>query len=362
MARTDNLTNFLTDVSTAIKTKKGDNTPIKASNFDTEIANLPTGSGGVDISEYFTSERTTDTNSGVTAGHWIYFVKKLPPITALPTQCSSFFLEYKGEELDLSRVPNTIEITNASKMFNVTPVKKLDISNLNFSKATTTYSMVGSCTNLEELNLGNNTFSLTENMNQMFYCCYVLKNVPIKNFDYSSAKNLSQFLYSCREMEDDVEINAPVCTNFSNCCNGCRKITNAKFSSNAVTNINSLCTGCSELKTLDLSGMNLSGVTGASTSYSVGSFVQNCSKLENLTFGINLGEGYSSTLSANATNASLNLSTCSSLTKASVLDVFNKVADITGKNTQKITLHANVKAQLTDEEIAIATSKNWTVV
>ena len=43
MARTNNLTNFLTDVASAIKTKKGDNTPIPASNFDTEITNLPSG-------------------------------------------------------------------------------------------------------------------------------------------------------------------------------------------------------------------------------------------------------------------------------------------------------------------------------
>ena len=43
MARIDNLTNFLTDVASAIKDKKGDNTPISASNFDTEIANLPSG-------------------------------------------------------------------------------------------------------------------------------------------------------------------------------------------------------------------------------------------------------------------------------------------------------------------------------
>lgn len=48
MARTDTLTNYLTDVATAIKTKKGDNTPIQASSFDTEIANLPSGGGSVD--------------------------------------------------------------------------------------------------------------------------------------------------------------------------------------------------------------------------------------------------------------------------------------------------------------------------
>lgn len=46
MARTDTLINFLTDVAAAIKAKKGDDTAIPAANFDTEIANLP--SGGVD--------------------------------------------------------------------------------------------------------------------------------------------------------------------------------------------------------------------------------------------------------------------------------------------------------------------------
>ena len=49
MARTDNLTNFLTDVASAIKTKKGSQTAIQASSFDTEIANLPSGSDTPEI-------------------------------------------------------------------------------------------------------------------------------------------------------------------------------------------------------------------------------------------------------------------------------------------------------------------------
>jgi N-acetylneuraminic acid mutarotase len=42
MARTDSLTNFLTDVSAAIKQKTGDNTPIVAADFDTEILSIET--------------------------------------------------------------------------------------------------------------------------------------------------------------------------------------------------------------------------------------------------------------------------------------------------------------------------------
>lgn len=41
MARTNNLSNFLTDVASAIKTKKGSETSIPAANFDTEILALP---------------------------------------------------------------------------------------------------------------------------------------------------------------------------------------------------------------------------------------------------------------------------------------------------------------------------------
>ena len=40
MARIDTLNNFLTDVAGAIKEKREDDTPIKASNFDIEILNL----------------------------------------------------------------------------------------------------------------------------------------------------------------------------------------------------------------------------------------------------------------------------------------------------------------------------------
>lgn len=43
MARTNNITDFLTDVADAIKEKTGDNTAIPASQFDTKIASIETG-------------------------------------------------------------------------------------------------------------------------------------------------------------------------------------------------------------------------------------------------------------------------------------------------------------------------------
>lgn len=43
MARTNNLTNFLTDVADAIRTKTGSSAAISAANFDTEIESIPGG-------------------------------------------------------------------------------------------------------------------------------------------------------------------------------------------------------------------------------------------------------------------------------------------------------------------------------
>ena len=60
MARINNLANFLTDVASAIKTKKGDNTNILAENFDTEIMNLPNSNAAKVFST--TTEMNNDPN------------------------------------------------------------------------------------------------------------------------------------------------------------------------------------------------------------------------------------------------------------------------------------------------------------
>ena len=65
MARTDTLTNFLTDVAAAIKAKKGDETSIPAANFDTEISNLPSGDDETLIGLIERSLTSIDIPSGV---------------------------------------------------------------------------------------------------------------------------------------------------------------------------------------------------------------------------------------------------------------------------------------------------------
>lgn len=49
------------------------------------------------------------------------------------------------------------------------------------------------------------------------------------------------------------------------------------------------------------------------------------------------------------------------LSAASVQSIINGLADLTGANTQTLSLHADVKATLTEEQLASITQKNWTV-
>lgn len=65
--------------------------------------------------------------------------------------------------------------------------------------------------------------------------------------------------------------------------------------------------------------------------------------------------------SINTSAITLDFSTCYLLTKQSILNLFNGVADRTGMTANIIKLPARIKSFLTDEEKAILTNKNWTL-
>ena len=167
MARTDNLTNFLTDVSTAIKTKKGDNTPIKASEFDTEIANLP--SGGGDISEYnavFDTSLTGKISANITK------------IKTWNTKGRTNFKEMFSGLSILTEVPmlDTSSGTDFSYMYQ-TCKKVTSFPVINTSSGTNFTYMYQACTGMTsfpEIDTSNGT-----NLSYMCSGCSNLKDVPL---------------------------------------------------------------------------------------------------------------------------------------------------------------------------------------
>ena len=143
MARIDTLGNFLTDVATAIRNKKGTADTIPASDFDTEITSIESG---VDINEYL-SDTITKGDSAV--GGWIKTIKKIrSPLTIEGTDATYMFYRYLLNELPQI---DTSNVTNMGYMFSSCP-NLTTIPQLNGEKLTSVAGTFGNCKSLENFN------------------------------------------------------------------------------------------------------------------------------------------------------------------------------------------------------------------
>lgn len=129
----------------------------------------------------------------------------------------------------------------------------------------------------------------------------------------------------------------------------------AKADWSQVTNAANMFNYCSYLTTVP--ELDLSNVTNLTQTF------RYCIALTTLGGFKNLGQAYLISMAANYSDYKLDLSTCSSLTHYSLMNVINGLYDIAtaGCNTQQLVLGSTNLAKLTAEEIAIATNKGWTV-
>lgn len=94
----------------------------------------------------------------------------------------------------------------------------------------------------------------------------------------------------------------------------------------------------------------LTSITIPNSVTSIASFIfSGCSKLTDVT----LGDGF------NADNLHLSVSTHYS--RETILQWLNALADRTGQTAYKLTIEAKNLAKLTEQDILIATNKNWTL-
>ena len=165
MARTNTLGNFLTDVATAIREKKGTTDTIPASNFDTEIASIESG---VDINEYLSDTITKGTSS---LGGWTKTIIKL-------------------------RSPLTIEGTDATYMFANCLLNELP--QIDTSSVTNMSSMFSNCVHLATIPQLD-TSSVT-NMTYMFSDCARLATIP--QLDGGKLTSVAYILNNCKSLEN----------------------------------------------------------------------------------------------------------------------------------------------------------------
>ena len=157
-----------------------------------------------------------------------------------------------------------------------------------------------------------------------------IKQIPL--IDTSDYTNMNRMFDGYKSLMTIPQLDTSKVTNMNGMFASCNSLTTVpQLDTSKVTNINSMFWAC-------YSPTNLGGLT-------------------------NLGQAYSTTQSANYSNYRLDLSLCSNLTHDSLMNVINGLYDIATKgcNTQQLVLGSENLAKLTAEELAIATTKGFSV-
>jgi len=146
------------------------------------------GGGGGDLSEYFNSEITsnTDTNNYLSINK---IVKKLPPFTISEnvTDLSYCFRYFPNYELDLSQL-DTKNVTNISSMFANSELEKIDISNFNTLNIQNASRPFNTCTNLKELICNDlKYYANTVSYSSLFNGLFKLAKLDISKLDTTRA-------------------------------------------------------------------------------------------------------------------------------------------------------------------------------
>ncbi len=321
--------------------------------------------------------------------------------TGLLTSCRSMFRCERLVSLDVKGM-DTSNVTDMSYMLETAyALQQLDLSEWDVSKVTTMSGMFRYCTSLRSVNTDGWDTSNVTTFNGMFYECNRLTSLDLSGWDTSSLTDTWAMFQNCKALTslnlsgwdtshvvnmgamfyglwampslDVTGFDTSKVDQFHAMFKECRKLTVLDvtgFDTSGAGGMSWMFYDCRSLKSLDLSGWNVSRVKDMSNMF------RSCTALASLQLGRwemgNLGTQYagltdtfygctalrdvSGTLSGINTNLSLG---DSPLTNASAMVFIRGLAEVTAART--ITFSAATYDTLTEEQIALATSKGWTV-
>lgn len=279
--------------------------------------------------------------------------------------------------IDVSAI-DTSRITNMKQMFSRGNFTHLDLSNFDTSHVTDMSGMFNECEYLTIVDIAKFDVSNVTDMNNMFFECKNLEFNPfIRNWDTSNVENMASMFAS----------------------SGIKKFTGFKWNMGKVkdlggflmntpledfelpfvavsikpTNVSSMFSGCEKLKNLMVQHplgyeLDLSDVTDMSGMFS------GCTSLESIYIPLwdlhNVGKnGFNDTfygctslteISGTIRGISQNFDVCySPLTAESAMKIIQGLSTVTEART--LFLSDTTYAALTEQQIAQATSKGWTV-
>lgn len=188
-----------------------------------------------------------------------------------------------------------------------------------------------------------------------FADCQNLESLTLKGTENGAILYIANMFTKCLELKNVPDFNTSNVIMADSCfrdCKSLKKITSLDVGkTTSMKEMFSDCTALEEVCELDCkNNKNVQGM------------FYNNSSLKTLGGLKELGKAYTSS-SVNYTSYNLNLTTCTNLTKQSLLNVINGLYDLASRNkpAQGLFLGEINLAKLTAEEIAIATNKGWNV-
>ena len=190
-----------------------------------------------------------------------------------------------------------------------------------------------------------------------FYECRALRYVP--SFDTSRTTNFNHFFYECGSLLDAPILDTSKGTSFWNMFYQCGALTSIpQYDTSNAENVNGMFYGCLNIRSIPK--LNFSKVRRSGTSNKL-YILNQCYNLEYL-------GGFE------GLKISIDLTSCYKLTRESVLNVLNNIydwttnpddldyLDWTGNQSLIIQISPPVGELLSEDDIAIATNKGWSIV
>ena len=232
---------------------------------------------------------------------------------------------------------DTSLMTKFNQMFmNCKTLTKLDVSGWNTSNVTDMYSMFYGCSSLQTLDVSGWDTSKLKYMSSVFFSCKSLTQLDVSNWDTSNVTTMRTMFYHC---------------------NALTQLDVSGWNTSNVTNMSSVFGNCNALTQLDLTNWDASKVTSINTFCDLGTFNSNSL---NVVGGLTYDEVVLNNICIlNGLSVSANKIFGHEADSASYRALINGLADLTGSTTQNLSFYS--LSRLTDEDIAIATAKNWTI-
>lgn len=303
------------------------------------------------------------------------------------TDCQQMFYDTTNV-VEINHIPDTSLVTNMYRMFAIdtNSTKTLTsisaLSDLNTGECINMNSMFSMQELLTELDLSSFNTQKCNNMGYMFRYCKSLSTIDLSSFDFSNVLNMSYMFCLCENLtsvifpEGEWNIN-PVKYSSNNRvdaifreCSSIEYIDMSMFNIFNIHNVSFMFYECTALKTLKL---GIIDTDKSVTSMYMNNIFGGCSNLTSLSVAklnlVNLTSTavesifYGLTKLANVTGqiickTNINLTSCP-LTRSSALVFINGLGEVT--STTYIRFKSTTYSTLTEEDIAIATSKGWTV-